>query len=61
MIRNLKQAKRNEIKDLEEQKKEISENSKKLIELSGKTLIFLGFTAGPSSGSIDAIIIPRQD
>lgn len=39
--KNLKQAKRYEIKDLEDQKKEISENSKKLIELSGKTLIFL--------------------
>ena len=39
--KNLKQAKRYEIKDLEAQRKEISENSKKLIELSGKTLIFL--------------------
>ena len=39
--KNLKQAKRHEIKDLEDQKKEIYENSKKLIELSGKTLIFL--------------------
>ena len=38
---NLKQAKRLEIKDLEEQKKELSKNLKKLIELSGKTLVFL--------------------
>src|SRR5919106_4008611 len=37
----LRQAKRHEIKDLEEQKKDVSQNAKKLIELSGKTLIFL--------------------
>jgi hypothetical protein len=39
--KNLKQIKLHDIKDLEEQKKEVSHNSKKLIELSGKTLIFL--------------------
>jgi hypothetical protein len=39
--KNLKNAKKHEIKDLEAQRKEISQNSKKLIELSGKTLIFL--------------------
>lgn len=38
---DLKQAKRHETKDLEEQKKEVYANSKKLIVLSGKTLVFL--------------------
>ena len=38
---DLKQAKRHEIKDLEEQKDEVYQNSKKLIELSGKILVFL--------------------
>ena len=37
---NLKQA-RKEIKDLEDRKKELTKHSKKLIELTGKTLIFL--------------------
>jgi hypothetical protein len=38
---NLKQARKYDIEDLEKQKKELYRNSKKLIELSGKTLIFL--------------------
>jgi hypothetical protein len=38
---DLKQAKRHEIKGLEEQKDEVYQNSKKLIELSGKILVFL--------------------
>ena len=37
----LKQARKYDIEDLEKQKKELYKNSKKLIELSGKTLIFL--------------------
>jgi hypothetical protein len=37
----LKQARKYDIEDLEKQKKELYRNSKKLIELSGKTLIFL--------------------
>jgi hypothetical protein len=39
--RNLKQAKNHEIKELEEQKNELYKNSKKLIDLTGVTLIFL--------------------
>jgi hypothetical protein len=39
--KNLKQAKTHEIKELEEQKDELYKNSKKLIDLSGITLIFL--------------------
>ena len=39
--KNLKQARKEQIKDLEDQKKELTKNSKKLIELTGKTLIFL--------------------
>ena len=38
---NLSQARKYDIEDLENQKKELYKNSKKLIELSGKTLIFL--------------------
>jgi hypothetical protein len=50
---DLKQAKRHEINDLEEQKKEVYKNSKKLIELSGKTLVFL------DSEGVDTVIISR--
>ncbi len=39
--RNLKQAKANEIDELEEKKKDLYKNSKKLIDLSGIMLIFL--------------------
>jgi hypothetical protein len=54
---NLKQARSHEIKDLEDQKKRLIENSKKnskkLIELSGKTLIFLD---SPPASLLEALM-----
>jgi hypothetical protein len=50
---NLKQAKNCEIEDLERQKKELYRSSKKLIELSGKILIFLD---SPSARLLKALM-----
>lgn len=51
--KNLKQARKEEIKDLENQKKELIKNSKKLIELCGKTLIFLD---SPPASLLEALM-----
>lgn len=51
--KNLKQVRRAEIKDLESQKKELVKNSKKLIELSGKTLVFLD---SPPASLLEALM-----
>jgi hypothetical protein len=50
---NLKRAKKYEIQDLEEEKKKLYKNSKKLIELSGKTLIFLD---SPPASLLEALM-----
>lgn len=50
---DLKQAKKHEVDDLEEQKRNVNQNAKNLIELSGKTLVFLD---SPPAKLLEALI-----